>query len=98
MCGIPVLHCTAVCSLTYSGGVLEVCYRDTGNEALTGLIEGNDCGSLVTIIDKRTNWSDSGLVTSLCVFIVSLGNELNIVELCYYCVYCGSNGNSGTYR
>ena len=40
MWDIPGLHCTAVSSLTYSGGVLEVCYRDTGNDELTGLIQG----------------------------------------------------------
>lgn len=78
---IPVLHCTAVGSLTYSGGVLEVCYRDTGNEELTGLIQGNDCGSLITINNERTNWSDSGVVIRLCVFVVSIGNELSIVKI-----------------
>jgi len=44
--------------------------RDTGNEALTGLIQGNDCGSLITINNVRTNWSDSVAVISLCMFNV----------------------------
>jgi len=77
-----VLHGTLVLqigNLTYSvcvGGVLSGYWE-------RWLIEGNDCGSLVTINNERTNWSDSGLVISLCLMCI-LGNELIIVKLCYH--------------